>query len=180
MCSKLCISNEGSWSLKWMGRHNVHEPKDRSERRCQLFPNSFPSKCQWDYFIDIKGYHMIYLKKKKGRWTRVIDLVWERMEWDGLVLLQVAVADTVWYWKMRGARRWYRRQSGRVENPGTDLQGCSTDFDKRTEAVQGAGELISGTREIGHLSKITKEPELRLHCRKTNSKGRHRGLTCKI
>lgn len=60
------------------------------------------------------------------------------------------------------------------------LQECSTDFDKCTEAVQGAGELIRGTRAIGHLLKITKEPGLRLHCRKTNSKGRHRGLTCKI
>lgn len=52
---------------------------------------------------------------------------------------------------------------GRVENPETDSQGCSTDFGKGTEAVQGEGELLSGTRAIGHLSKITKEPQQRLH-----------------
>lgn len=82
---------------------------------------------------------------EKKQITRVTDLVWERMKGDDLVLLQVALADTVWYGKMKGAHRWYRHQSGRVEDPGTDLQGGSTDFDKRTEAVQGAGELISGT-----------------------------------
>lgn len=68
---------------------------------------------------------------------------------------------------------------GQSRDPGTDLQGCSTDFDKCPEAVQGAGELISSTRVIGPLSEITKEPELRLHCRRINSKGRHCGLTCK-
>lgn len=52
--------------------------------------------------------------------------------------------------------------TGRGENPETDSQGCSIDFNKGSEAVQGGGEFISGTGAIGHLSKITKEPPLRL------------------
>lgn len=54
--------------------------------------------------------------------------------------------------------------TGRVENSETDSQGCSIDFNKGTEAVQGGSEFISGTRATGHLSKITKEPPLRLYC----------------
>lgn len=78
-----------------MGRHNVHEPKDSIGKEVSAPPKLFPIKMPVDYRH--KRLLPDLFEKKKGRWTRVIDLVWERMEWDGLVLLQVAVADTVWY-----------------------------------------------------------------------------------
>lgn len=160
-----------------MERQCVHEQRDSLRKKVSALPRLFLIKMPGGLFYRHK--RLLPDLFEKGRWTRAADLVWERMKWDDLFLLQVTLAYTVWHWKMRGARRWYMHQLGPVENPGTDSQGCSIDFDKCTEAIQGAGELISGTRVIGHLSEILKEPELRWHCRRISSKGRPCGLTCK-
>lgn len=82
----------------------------------------------------------------------------------------VALAETVGYGKMRGLADGLCASG--TENLETDSQACSADFDKGTETVQGGDELPSSTRAIGHLSKVTEEPQLRLHCKKlTHRKG---------
>lgn len=75
----------------------------------------------------------------------------------------VTLAGVVWYWKIRGITdgTCTNRQSRESRNR---LARMLNWFQQSTEAVQGGGEFISGTRAIGNLSKITKEPPLRLCC----------------